>query len=695
MSGRVARDAKLRQQVLRADDRNGAGAFALPPPDNTICRDGTGAGGSDAAAGAAAAARDDWRGRGRVQGGRDGPEGAAGEGEQRDGGVVSFLALGPTDLSFANDPSKPPDRAIVGPACQVIEVLGGDYRKHIIERYIQLQLQDYRRIFRSTDEAGQLDNVPRRYAWFRRVLKSHDEESGSLFPDSWEVSRLLVASFADSTRADLTNVLLKTPPSVTVLLDALQATLDFEATYARRFGCSFEDITDRLDALNAPQQRFTISSAFDAHFGIFVDAQDKAIADTLGPHRGMRSRASFEGVSNDDEGATALVLPSSMELFHVYRAALDKCSQYTTGEPLQRLARVFAKWLKVYSDDVLLASMKKPAPADFLARRSVEGRSDLAEVRNTCMVLNTAEYCLNTSVQLEDLVKEKIKPELADSISFQDERDGFNGAIAQCLSLIMKELENAVEPSFAAMLRTPWKDLENVSGRSAYIVDLVGSVKEIAAVVGTRTASPKYVRNFSDKCVNLIMGRFTSAIVRSRPLKKIGAEQLLLDISAVKGCLLELPPLEQGEKSHQHKKYVAKVTKATGELETMLKVILAPDEVPEGFVQNYCLLIGDRSFSNFQKILDLKGTLKGEQLQKLLDIFLAVTRTKDDLEDSSFLTKLDMDEKTTTGPTVGGGLFSSGNTTPTLGLGSKAPDRTETPKAFGDFRKFFRRDTHS
>lgn len=581
-------------------------------------------------------------------------------------------------------------------------MLGGDYRKHIIERYIQLELEDYRRIFRSTDEAGQLDNVPRRYAWFRRVLKGHDEERGSLFPAGWEVARLLVASFADSTRSDLTNVLLKTLPSVTVLLDALQATLDFEATYARRFGCAFEDVTARLGALNAQHERFTISSAFDAHFGIFVDAQDKAIADALGPHRGMRSRASFEGAqqADDDGGATALVLPSSMELFHVYRAALDKCSQYTTGEPLQRLARVFAKWLRVYCDDVLLASMKKPAPApaEFLARRSVEGRSDLAEVRNACMVLNTAEYCLNTSVQLEDLVRDKIKPALADTVSFQDERDGFNGAIAQCLALVMRELETAVEPSFAAMLRTPWKDLENVSGRSAYIVDLVGSVKELAAVVGTRIASPKYVRSFSDKCANLILSRFTGAIVRSRPLRKIGAEQLLLDISAVKGCLLELPPQEAGGASHQHKKYVAKVTKATGELETMLKVILAPDEVPEGFVQNYCLLIGDRSFSNFQKILDLKGTLKGEQLQKVLDIFLAVTRTKDDLEDSSFLTKLDMDEKTTSAPamTVGGGLFSSGNTTPTLGLGgSKAPDRTETPKAFGDFRKFFRRDTHS
>jgi hypothetical protein len=53
----------------------------------------------------------------------------------------------------------------------------------------------------------------------------------------------------------------------------------------------------------------------------------------------------------------------------------------------------------------------------------------------------------------------------------------------------------------------------------------------------------------------------------------------------------------------------------------MLKVVLAPDvsravdvyrarreltwmsqEPPEGFVQNYCLLIGDRAFTNFQKV---------------------------------------------------------------------------------------------
>lgn len=84
-------------------------------------------------------------------------------------------------------------------------------------------------------QAGQLDNVPRRYAWFRRVLKHHDEEDAQLFPPSWEVTRLLVASFSEYTRADLSNVLGKGTPAVSVLLDALQSTLDFEASFVKRF----------------------------------------------------------------------------------------------------------------------------------------------------------------------------------------------------------------------------------------------------------------------------------------------------------------------------------------------------------------------------------------------------------------------------------------------------------------------------
>ncbi|RXK37067.1 vacuolar-sorting protein 53 long isoform [Tremella mesenterica] len=593
---------------------------------------------------------------------------------------------------FQQDPNKVVDQKTVEEVCLVVDVIGGDFRNHMVERYLQLQLAEYRRIFRSTEEAGQLDNVPRRYAWFRRVLKVHDEENASLFPESWEVTRLLVANFAEYTRGDLANVLGKTTPNVNALLEALQSTLDFEATFAKRFDRPFQEVT--IGGPNTPSaaKRWTISSIFDSHFSVYVDAQDRAIADMLAPHRGPKSRSSLDSaiVQESEEAPTPTVLPSSTELFYVYGQTLEQCGKYTTGEPMKKLAKVFGKWLKVYSGEQPVMGHLK-VRQEF-GRRSLEERANLAEIKTACMILNTAEYCQSTSLQLEDRVKDKISPGLREDISFQSERDTFSSVMSQCITSILRELESACEPAFSAILRSPWANLENVSGRSAYIVDLVGSIKQVAEMVRGRIESKKYIRNFADKAVGLIVTRFTQAVIKSRPLRKIGAEQILLDVQAVKACLLDLPEPHPENSMNAYTKYV---TKNTGQLETMLKVILAPDDPPEGFVQNYCLLIADRSFSNFQKVLDLKGTPRTNQ-QKLLDIFLSVTSTKDDLADTSFLTAIDMDppnERMINSPSSAA-MFSppagSGNVLPSLlarGLSSEGHDRSETPKAFGDFRR--------
>jgi hypothetical protein len=90
------------------------------------------------------------------------------------------------------------------------------------------------------------------------------------------------------------------------------------------------------------------------------------------------------------------------------------------------------------------------------------------------------------------------------------------------------------------------------------------------------------------------------------------------------------------------------------------------------------------------QILDLKGTPRGDQ-QKLLDIFLSVTSSKDDLQDTSFLTSIDMDPQNEKGgmtpssstlfsPSTSAGLLSRGNS-----MGGE--EGRETPKAFGDFRR--------
>ena len=102
--------------------------------------------------------------------------------------------------SYAQDPSRPVKPATMAAACQVVDVLGGDIRQQFVDRYVALELKEYRRIFRATDEAGQLDNLSRRFAWFRRLLQTHENETGRVFPGDWKAAWYLVAKFAEITR---------------------------------------------------------------------------------------------------------------------------------------------------------------------------------------------------------------------------------------------------------------------------------------------------------------------------------------------------------------------------------------------------------------------------------------------------------------------------------------------------------------
>ena len=100
-----------------------------------------------------------------------------------------------------------------------------------------IELKEYRRIFKPSDEAGQLDNISRRFSWFLRLLQSHDLHQGRVFPSEWKVNWHLLSKFADITRNDLSILLSKAGSSlnVKILLENLQLTADFEAGMAKKW----------------------------------------------------------------------------------------------------------------------------------------------------------------------------------------------------------------------------------------------------------------------------------------------------------------------------------------------------------------------------------------------------------------------------------------------------------------------------
>jgi len=138
----------------------------------------------------------------------------------------------------------------------------------------------------------------------------------------------------------------------------------------------------------------------------------------------------------------------------------------------------------------------------------------------------------------------------------------------------------------------------------------------------------------------MLLTRFTNAIVKSRPIRESGAQQLLLDLGVFKAALLKLPGAQADSGSTST--YARNMNTSAGHLEKLFKILDVPVDPPDEFIQNYTLLVGDLSFSNFQKILDLKGTPKLEQ-GNLLDNFVTFTSTREHLDATSFLSSIDMD----------------------------------------------------
>ncbi|KAK0505224.1 Vps53-like protein [Armillaria luteobubalina] len=646
-------------------------------------------------------------------------------------GAIRTIVEADFDRFYLEDPNKQLKASTIADACLVVDALGNDVRSTLIDRYVSIELKEYRQIFRTTDEAGQLDNISRRFSWFHRLLQSHELHQGRIFPSEWRVGWRLLCKFVEITREDFSALLSKAGKSLNVktLLDNLQLTADFEASMSKKWAMPLADL---LAVGNLPTGSIKpITSAFEPHMGVFVDAQDKALADMLTPHRkgktaNSQPRGSLEVTSTptdaDDGSSPLTVLPSSTELFYFYGQSLEQCAKLSAGQPLFDLCSLHKKWLKIYAEDVLIASLKRPAITSQ-GRKSMESRYDVDAMYQASLVINTADYCQATALELEQKIQEKINAEFKDRVSLQRECDLFVGAVSSAISVQLRELEVACDPAFTMMVRTSWTSLAQVVGPSAYTSDLVRAAKQVIEAIKPRIEQKKYLKNLFDKAYNLILTKFTTSLVKSRPLGEIGAEQcpygnsgvssgqLLIDLQSIKAYLLKMP----GD-ALTTTAYTRGLSKITSRLESLLKVIVTPVDPPEGFILNYTLLIGDASFSNFQKILDLKGTPKVEQ-NNLLDLFVTITSTKSDLDSTSFLTSLDMEPNSAQ---IVGGLISpmivtpasdgvfSGLTPPPIsgpptgsslgdsGLANRPGDRREV---FSDFRRFvsfgLRRDSQA
>lgn len=96
-----------------------------------------------------------------------------------------------------------------------------------IESFCNRQMQPYAPLFPKGSAQAQLDQIDRRFAWFRRLLRGVDLRFDGVFPRHWRLQHRLCMRFLTQTRADLLEVLeggSKEAEDVTVLLKVCKVT---------------------------------------------------------------------------------------------------------------------------------------------------------------------------------------------------------------------------------------------------------------------------------------------------------------------------------------------------------------------------------------------------------------------------------------------------------------------------------------
>jgi hypothetical protein len=538
-------------------------------------------------------------------------------------------------------------RGLLHESCLVVDALGDSARSRLTTWYCNTQLRQYRHIFKGDQEAGSLDNIDRRYAWFKKTLKIYDEEHAAIFPSHWRVNEILANVFAEGTRDDYKGILSRSTRNgqmvdVKLLLSCLQQTLDFEHSLEKRFNQSSRASIDTMtSASDTPIFGQPISDAFEPYLSLWVEAQDKELAALMPQYRQRPTRSSEEDFSSQQ------VITSSTELFNFYRLSLAQCAKLSTGQPLLELTKVFGRYLDQYAQQVLLF---------YISEKPTGGTpSRIPTVEDVILVLNTADYCFNTSNSLEEKIKSRIDESLKEKVDLQSQADAFMGIASAAVRGLVRRVEVDLEPSWREMRNTAWSKIEIGENQSTYIAGLQNRIKHRSSEILGMLHKQQYARAFADNLIELLASTYLTNIAQCKPISEGGAEQMLLDTHEIRNILSHLlpgtpPPL-----------FLKRVTAAFAKIEPLLKTLQVRPSPPEALVQAYLIHIGDLSEVNFRKVLELKGIRTKPEQNHLIELYQMhkfSPRYKDSLvEKSPLLTPL------------------------TLGLSTSGPGAAVTPAA--------------
>ncbi|XP_075024608.1 vacuolar protein sorting-associated protein 53 homolog isoform X4 [Calonectris borealis] len=428
-------------------------------------------------------------------------------------------------------------------ACLVANVLDPRIKQEIIKKFIKQHLSEYLVLFQENQDVAWLDKIDRRYAWIKRQLVDYEEKYGRMFPQEWCMTERIAVEFCHVTRTELAKIMRTRAKEIEVklLLFAIQRTTNFEGLLAKRFsGCTLADgtvkkpevpppstnpfledesgtetdeivieksDTDKPKKPKVPDNPFhgIVSKCFEPHLYVYIESQDKNLGELID-----RFVADFKAQGppkpNVDEGGA--VLPSCADLFVYYKKCMVQCSQLSTGEPMIALTTIFQKYLREYAWKILSGNLPKTTSSSggltitsLLKEKegSEVAKFTLEELCLICSILSTAEYCLATTQQLEEKLKEKVDASLVERINLTGEMDTFSIVISNSIQLLVQDLDVACDPALTAMSKMQWQNVEHVGDQSPYVTSVILHIKQNVPIIRDNLASTR--KYFTQFCI--------------------------------------------------------------------------------------------------------------------------------------------------------------------------------------------------
>ncbi|KAK9474894.1 Vps53-like protein [Dipodascopsis tothii] len=476
------------------------------------------------------------------------------------------------EVALSGRPDAPAP-ATLRAGCGVMDALGGQYRGRLVTWYCNRALREYKGIFRGSEEAGLLDNVSRRYAYLKRLLRTDGGQMAELFPADWRVAEQVCRAFCETTRDDYRQLLAAqaggSAPALDVdlLLGALEETLEFEQYLERTFGG---------DDDHAVFGR-AVSAAFEPYLGLWVDSQDKKLSALVAQYSNQAVQAQGLGAlaASDEDDET--VLGSSTELFLFYRRTLARATKIAQGtDALAGLARTFARWLGEYAERVLRPALQ-----------AGDEPPDEAATRRVCLAVNTAEYCRVTAGQLAERLRASGAGEdvtlAREQLTFARVRD------TGLETLVRRVVDTDAKHAWRDMLNRSWGRLEAVGDQSAYVTELATVLERVVGGdmrrhLSARDGSAASYDALTRQVAARVAGTYLRNVAKCRPVTEVGAEQMLLDCYVLKKALLALDADPQTGPAADGS-YAAAVATEMGRVEAVLKAVLTSTEPPEDLKQ--------------------------------------------------------------------------------------------------------------